>query len=94
MLDGVIRNLVAMHPRGVSSEQLLWRMRRAGLRPGAAEVLGTLTRLAESGELKHKHGRWQLLRGPVPEVIGKPGAVHSSPPWPSQLPFCSGFEDQ
>lgn len=76
MLDAVIRNLLAMHPRGASSEQLLWRIRRAGLRPEAAEVLGTLTRLADGGELAHRQGRWHLARdlrsaGPVTPGEGR-----------------------
>ena len=46
-----IRRLLAMHPAGLSSHQLLWRLRSGGWRAPVNDLIVDLRRLGESGEV-------------------------------------------
>lgn len=58
MLEQSIRSILALSPRGSSSEQILWRLRNSGLRPDAPEIMDALNSLVEQGEAVHRLGRW------------------------------------
>ena len=63
MLDLTIRRLLDLYPRGASDGQLLWRLRDAGLRVPAEELLHGLTSLADRGEIsRDSSGRWNVVR--------------------------------
>lgn len=63
MLDTTIRRLLEMHPRGVSNDQLLWRLRSAGIRVSPSDLLDGLNSLVERGEIRRNgDGRWSAFR--------------------------------
>lgn len=58
-----------MHPRGISNDQLLWRLRSAGIRVSPSDLLDGLNSLVERGEIRRNgDGRWSAFRKPA--VIG------------------------
>ena len=69
MLVQTVRSLLELHPAGLSNEQLLWRLRNAGLRFSVEDILHSLGALTESGEVTIAGpGRWRIaaFRGAVP----------------------------
>lgn len=62
MGNGLIEGLLALHPRGATTAQLLWRLNAAGRGPGPSALLENLMALVNSGAVRHAHGRWHLLR--------------------------------
>lgn len=84
MLEVTIKNLLELYPRGVSNNQLLWRLRKSGLRIDAQELLFDLKDLSQRGEIVRDHyGRWSLLhaaKSHTPEVDGvrNNGVAHGS----------------
>ena len=51
-----------MHPAGLSTEQLLWRLRNAGLRYTSEDILDSLGLLIETGEVATSSpGRWRAV---------------------------------
>ncbi len=71
-----------MHPRGLSNEQLLWRLRDSGIRVSASEILSTLTTLAERGEIvRMPDQRWRRKPSTLQTVnrsAGEPGKTDPS----------------
>ena len=62
MLIETVRSLLALHPAGLSNEQLLWRLRNVGLRFSVDEVLQSLGDLVENGEVAVAElGRWRIV---------------------------------
>ena len=62
MFLNTVRSLLAMHPAGLSTEQLLWRLRNAGLRYTAEDILDSLGLLIETGEVAAAGlGRWRAV---------------------------------
>jgi len=56
-----VARLLEMAPAGMTNDQLLWRLRRAGLRLTSQEIVEALSRLADSGVAQVKAGgRWHL----------------------------------
>lgn len=54
-----------MHPRGISNDQLLWRLRSAGIRVSPSDLLDGLNSLVERGEIRRSgDGRWSAFRQP------------------------------
>ena len=77
MLDVTIRRLLDLYPRGASDRQLLWRLRDAGLRVPAEELLHGLTSLSDRGEIiRVPSGRWQVVR-PEARSTDRPGGSDS-----------------
>ena len=61
-----IRRLLAMHPAGLSSHQLLWRLRSGGWRAPVNDLIVNLRTLGESGEvIADRAGRWHLAYRPT-----------------------------
>ncbi len=61
MLDTTLRQLLSMHPKGATSDQIIWRLRNVGVRMDASDLLHGLTRLSQQGEVIHAPtGRWIL----------------------------------
>ena len=58
-----VARLLEMAPTGMTNDQLLWRLRRAGLRLTSQEIVDALSRLADSG-VAHVEagGRWRLAQ--------------------------------
>lgn len=55
-----------MHPRGISNDQLLWRLRSAGIRVSPSDLLDGLNSLVERGEIRRNgDGRWSAFRQPA-----------------------------
>lgn len=61
-LDARIRGLLELAPSGLTDSQLLWRLRAGGVRHDASELLATLERLAQSGQVRTAGGRWHVAR--------------------------------
>jgi very-short-patch-repair endonuclease len=57
-----VSDLLSLFPRGMTSEQLMWRLRQGGLRPDPSLLLAALTRLAERGEIRREMNRWHFVR--------------------------------
>lgn len=54
-----------MYPRGVSDEQLLWRLRSSGVRVSPAELVSDLALLVDRGDIRRRgDGRWEAVRAP------------------------------
>jgi very-short-patch-repair endonuclease/RecA/RadA recombinase len=63
MYAASIRRLLELYPAGVSQEQLLWRLKVAGVRATGVDVLQSLNELSTNGEIRIvAHGRWALSR--------------------------------
>jgi hypothetical protein len=63
MYAETITRLLEMTPAGLTDQQLLWHMRRAGLRLGAGEIVQSLTALADAGVAQLAPGRrWRLAQ--------------------------------
>lgn len=63
MYASTVRRLLEMYPAGASQEQLLWRLKSAGLRASAADILQALNELSGNGEIRILPGkRWLLSR--------------------------------
>ena len=55
--------MLSMHPRGATSEQIIWRLKSAGLRVNASELLTSLSGLVRSGEIiRTSGGRWRIAQ--------------------------------
>ncbi len=55
-----------MHPRGISNDQLLWRLRSSGIRVSPSDLLDGLNALVERGEIRRNgDGRWSAFRKPT-----------------------------
>ncbi len=72
MLDHAIHRVLRLSPQGVSSDQLLWRLRSAGIRVDAAEILATLKDLVASGEICRGRGRWRVSLRPRFDPVQAP----------------------
>lgn len=58
-----VARLLGMAPAGMTNDQLLWRLRRGGLRLTPQDIVEALGRLADSGVAQVKTGgRWQLAQ--------------------------------
>ncbi|WP_296644364.1 AAA domain-containing protein [Roseinatronobacter sp.] len=78
MLERRISDLLALFPRGMTQEQLVWRLRQGGLRPDPSSMLAALTRLTERGEIRRELNRWHLAYNlAAPETEAKQSA-HAS----------------
>jgi hypothetical protein len=76
MLVQTVRSLLELHPDGLSNEQLRWRLRNAGIRFSADDILQSLASLIENGEVAiAEPGRWRLtaFRRAVPAL--SPGSL-------------------
>lgn len=63
MYAASIRRLLELYPAGASQEQLLWRLKVAGVRATAVDILQSLNTLSANGEIKIiAEGRWILSR--------------------------------
>lgn len=62
MLARTLRSLLDLSPRGLTNDQLLWRLLQSGLRMDASELLAALEALSRSGEVQHRRGRWHARR--------------------------------
>lgn len=60
MISQFIRGVLELSPRGSTSEQILWRLRNAGQRPDAPEIMSALISLVDQGEVVHRLGRWHM----------------------------------
>lgn len=61
MFETTLRRMLALFPRGITKEQIIWRLKASGLRVDASEMLNDLVRLSELGAVAHKpDGRWCL----------------------------------
>jgi hypothetical protein len=71
-----------MHPRGISNDQLLWRLRSSGIRVSPSDLLDGLNSLVERGEIRRNgDGRWSAFR--------KPTVTGSKAPSPGPIPDLS-----
>ena len=58
-----VARLLEMAPVGMTNDQLLWRLRRGGLRLTSQDIVEALGRLAESGAVQVKTGgKWHLTQ--------------------------------
>ena len=58
-----VARLLEMAPAGMTNDQLLWRLRRAGIRLTSQDIVEALGRLADSGVAQVKAGgRWKLAQ--------------------------------
>jgi len=74
MLVQTVRSLLELHPAGLSNEQLLWRLRSAGIRFSAADILQSLEVLIENGEVAMAEpGRWRLAAFRRAAAVTTPG---------------------
>lgn len=80
-----ITRLLAMSPSGLTNEQLLWRLRRSGLRLSPGDILQTLAMLADTGIAGVSAvGRWRLAQFEHPppgrnadaRTVTVPGPTH------------------
>lgn len=72
MLDTTLRQLLSMHPKGATSDQIIWRLRNVGVRMDASDLLHGLTRLSQQGEVIHTpSGRWILTEFTKAVTSGK-----------------------
>ena len=79
MYAETITRLLEMSPAGLTSQQLLWHLRRSGLRLGADEIVLALTVLTDTGVARvAPGGRWRLAQ------FKRPGATPSAPPGAGQ----------
>jgi len=62
LFERSIPDLLELFPRGMTNDQLIWRLRQGGLRPDGSALLAALSRLAERGEIRREEGRWHLAR--------------------------------
>ena len=86
LFENTLRQMLSMYPRGASSEQIIWRLKSAGLRVDASQLLLGLTGLSKSGEIiRDPRGRWCLSQftapagsaSPEPEaLLGSAANVH------------------
>ncbi len=73
MLVNLVTQILSLTPRGLSSDQLLGRIRGGGLRPSAGEIAETLAFLSDSGVIATAAGRWRLAE--VRRNAASPGTV-------------------
>jgi very-short-patch-repair endonuclease len=72
LFDTTLRQLLLMHPKGATSDQIIWRLRNVGVRMDASDLLHGLTRLSQQGEVIHApSGRWILTEFTKPGTTGK-----------------------
>lgn len=58
-----VTRLLELSPSGLSNDQLLWRLRRSGLRLRPEDILQTLTTLADAGIARvTAAGHWRLAQ--------------------------------
>ncbi|MBV1800493.1 DEAD/DEAH box helicase [Siccirubricoccus sp. G192] len=70
-----LARLLELAPAGMTNDQLLWRLRRTGLRLTSQEIVEALGRLAESGIAQVRAGgRWQLTQFRASGASTPPGA--------------------
>ena len=64
--------MLAMHPKGATNDQIIWRLKSVGVRFDASELLSGLTSLSRSGEIvRDRLGRWRIASYSVPPVSGE-----------------------
>lgn len=81
VLHQPIRRILELFPRGMTNEQVLWRLRAAGLRPEASDLLNALTDLLDRGEIAQQGGRWRsVAKEPVPTAKQAPMRRPLAPP--------------
>src|SRR5664279_2772027 len=82
-----ITRLLELSPSGLSNEQLLWRLRRSGLRLSPEEILQTLAMLVDTGVAgMSTAGRWRLAqfenippeRNADVRTLTPPGPTHAA----------------
>jgi hypothetical protein len=83
MFAKTVRRLLELSSAGLSSDQILWRLKDSGLRFASADVLQSLTALVDSGEIVlQDSGRWRIttFQQKSPDLKGKPaqGSTGSS----------------
>lgn len=67
-----LRQMLAMHPKGATNDQIIWRLKSVGVRFDASELLSGLTSLSRSGEIvRDRLGRWRIASYSVPPVSGE-----------------------
>jgi hypothetical protein len=79
-----VARLLEMAPVGMTNDQLLWRLRRGGLRLTSQDIVEALGRLAESGAVQVKTGgKWhltQLTIGNKPPALEKSNSRNQDTP--------------
>lgn len=76
MLERSIPSLLEMFPRGMTDDQLIWRLRQGGLRPDPAMVLAALTQLSARGEIRRERDRWiAVAKARAPQSEAAVGAA-------------------
>ena len=79
MFEATLRQMLSMHPQGVTGDQIIWRLRTSGLRINATEILQGLTHLSERGEIVlDKRGHWKLTAFTKPSATKSPANGPSS----------------
>lgn len=86
MFDSTLRQMLSLHPRGATNDQIIWRLRSNGIRIDAGELLNGLTHLSKSGEIiRDKRGRWKLAEFTLP--VRHPSSIGLGPAEdPAQAP--------
>lgn len=80
MYERTVKSLLELSPLGLTSDQLLWRLKRSGIRPTADEILQTLQTLAATGTIEVTQGsRWRLASFPK-TMRTEPGATAGTRP--------------
>ena len=58
MLERSIPALLKLFPRGLTDDQLVWRLKQGGLRAEPSLLLAALHQLGARGEVRRQHDRW------------------------------------
>ena len=86
MFTETITRILELSPSGLTNEQLLWRLRRSGLRLRPEDILQTLAMLADTGVAGiSASGRWRLAQFERPplgrsadaSIFTSPGPTHA-----------------
>ena len=96
MYSRTVVRLLELSPMGLTNEQLLWRLRQTGLRPGAEEIMHALAELSQSGVTRIlPGGRWRLarfdqVRGQERSATRRPAAAGSPAVLAAAMALVSG----
>ena len=78
MYADTIARLLELSPSGLTNDQLLWRVRRSGLRLSSAEIVQSLAMLADTGVARvSESGRWCLMQFPAPAPVTDRSPIQS-----------------
>lgn len=73
-----IRRILALSPRGQTSDQLIWRLKQGGVRLSGDQLLAGLQALRQSGEIVlDGNGRWIMRRLAGDDARGADAARHA-----------------